>query len=107
MLAQQDQIVEDWHGWMALGSAGTLALGIISIVNSASNGAAGLMVLGILLIVAALAGTVVSRFWTTYDRLPTWWMKAIAIVGYFPGVAVGIIVLWIMKTIFWITALFL
>jgi hypothetical protein len=105
--AQQDQTEEDWHGWMALGSAGTLALGIISIVNSANNGAAGLLVLGILLIAAALAGTVVSRFWTTYDRLPAWWMKALATVGYFPGIAVGIIFLWMMKTIFWIAQAFL
>lgn len=105
--AQQDQAVEDWHGWMALGSAGTLTLGIISIVNSASDGAPGLLVLGILLIAAALAGTVVSRFWTTYERLPAWWLKALAFVGYFPGIAVGIIVLWLMKTIFWIAQLFL
>jgi hypothetical protein len=104
---QQNQTLEDWHGWMALGSAGTLALGIISIVNSVSDGAAGLLVLGILLIAAALTGTVVSRFWTTYERLPSWWMKALAVVGYFPGIAVGIIVLWLMKTIFWIVQLFL
>ena len=37
--AQQDQTIEDWHGWMALGAVGTLVLGIISIVNSASDGA--------------------------------------------------------------------
>lgn len=105
--AQQDQTIEDWHGWMALGAVGTLVLGIISIVNSASDGAPGLLVLGILLIAAALAGTVVSRFWTTYERLPAIWMKALAVAGYFPGIAVGIIVLWLMKTIFWIVQLFL
>ena len=87
---------EGWHRWMALSSAITGVLGIALLASSHGN--AGGIFFGILLLLAVIAGTAVTRFWSHYDHLE-WWKKGLARAAYYPGGAFGICALWIMKTI--------
>jgi hypothetical protein len=87
---------ETWHPWMALSSAITGVLGIALI--GSSHGNVGGIFFGVLLLLAVIAGTVVTRFWSHYDHLE-WWQKGLAKAAYYPGGAFGIAGLWIMKTI--------
>jgi hypothetical protein len=81
---------------MALSSAITGVLGIALLVSS--NGNAGGIFFGILFLLAVIAGTVVTGFWSRFDHLE-WWQKGVAKAAYYPGGAFGICGLWIMKTI--------
>ena len=87
---------ENWHPWMALSSAITCVLGIALLASS--HGSAEGIFFGILFLLAVIAGTVVTRFWSHYDDLE-WWQKGIAKAAYYPGGSFGIVALWIMKTI--------
>ena len=95
---------EPWHSWMALCAFGTGVLGVASLFNS--HGAAGLILLGILLLVAMIAGTVATAFWTRYERL-TPGRKAVAWAGFGPGAIIGIWFLLISVLIGWIANLFI
>jgi hypothetical protein len=81
---------------MALSSAITAVLGIALLASSHGN--AGGIFFGILLLLAVIAGTVVTGFWFHFDHLE-WWQKGLAKAAYYPGGAFGICGLWIMKTI--------
>lgn len=93
---QPEEEPESWHPWMALSSAITAVLGIALLASSHGN--AGGIFFGILLLLAVIAGTVVTGFWFHFDHLE-WWQKGLAKAAYYPGGAFGICGLWIMKTI--------
>ena len=93
---QPEEEPEGWHRWMALSSAITAILGIALLASSHGN--AGGIFFGILFLLAVIAGTVVTKFWSQFDHLE-WWQKGLAKAAYYPGGAFGICGLWIMKTI--------
>lgn len=71
--------IKPWEGgWLC--AAITAILGIVSI--GGSHGAVGLILLGILLLGVAVAGTVLTAFWT---RRLYGWQRAVAWAGFGPG----------------------
>jgi hypothetical protein len=94
--------VESWHRGKAGGALVTAILGVILIATD-NAGLVPPIVLGIAMIVVALAGTVVTGFWSSYRGL-VGWRKAVAWLASVPGAVWFFILIWMMKTIYDIAA---
>ena len=90
--------LERWHRGKAGGALATAILGV-TLIATDSAGLAIPIVLGIASIALALAGTVVTKFWSSYRDL-VGWRKAVAWLAWVPGAVWFFIWVWIAKTLY-------